>query len=270
MKKDELTPIWKALADPTRRHILDLLRQHSRTTGQLCDVFEDLSRYAVMKHLNVLEEAGLILIRRRGRERYNYLNAVPIQQIYERWIHPYEAEWAQSLIHLKNISEETIMSAPTAIQNASTKQIEQEIIVNSSLEKTYQSLLDVNKWWAHRMSRLPDSLRLEAKVGGRFWETRDGSEDNGALWGIVTSIEPNDHIQLSGSIGIQGAVLGNVVICTIPQDDGTTKVTLSHHIIGDIPEGTLDGYDKGWAYHLEMIKKLSETGEGITPPDESE
>jgi DNA-binding transcriptional ArsR family regulator len=97
---DALEGVWKALADSTRRRILDLLRAGPRTTGELCARFA-VSRFAVMKHLAILERAGLVLVRREGRQRWNYLNAVPIRQIYERWISDYEGIWAGSLLNLK-------------------------------------------------------------------------------------------------------------------------------------------------------------------------
>jgi DNA-binding transcriptional ArsR family regulator len=100
----DLDPIWKALADPSRRRILDLLRDGPRTTWDLCASFES-SRFAVMKHLRVLEHARLILVRRRGRERWNYLNPIPIQTIYERWLTPYAALWAGELLDLKHTVE---------------------------------------------------------------------------------------------------------------------------------------------------------------------
>ncbi len=96
----DLDPIWKALSDPTRRNLLDLLRDQPRTTGELCARFE-MSRYGVMKHLGILEEAGLVLVRREGRKRFNYLNAVPIRAIYERWVSQYAEHWAASLLALK-------------------------------------------------------------------------------------------------------------------------------------------------------------------------
>src|SRR5689334_3650680 len=98
---DDLAYVWYALSDPTRRRLLDLLREQPQTTGSLSAYFADLSRFAVMKHLTVLENAALITVRRRGRERWNYINAVPLQQIYERWLKPYEAEWANTLLGLK-------------------------------------------------------------------------------------------------------------------------------------------------------------------------
>lgn len=259
MKNDNLELVWKALSDPTRRHILDLLRKEARTTGELSAVFTDISRYAVMKHLNTLEEAGLIFIRRKGRERFNHLNVVPLQQIYERWLQPYEAEWAQSLLNLKNLSEgDTQMTSPTA--PSVTKKIEQEISVNAPVEQVYKNVLDINSWWSHRQSQLSDSMRLEAKVGGRMWETFDGTEESAVLWATVTSIRTNDHIQLSGSIGMTGAIYGNVVICTIPQDDGSTKITLNHEYLGDLPEGWHEGWVSGWGHNLGALKTFSEDG----------
>ena len=104
MTNGDLDPVWKALADPTRRRLLDLLKDGRRTTGDLCNAF-DLSRFAVMKHLGVLEAAGLITVQRQGRERWNCLNFVPLRQIYERWLSPYQELWAGSLLRLKRQAE---------------------------------------------------------------------------------------------------------------------------------------------------------------------
>jgi DNA-binding transcriptional ArsR family regulator len=96
---EDLAAAWKALADSTRRQILDLLKGGPRTTGEVCAHFRT-SRFAVMKHLSVLERAGLVIVERQGRERWNYLNAVPLQRIYERWISGYAGLWAASLTRL--------------------------------------------------------------------------------------------------------------------------------------------------------------------------
>ena len=104
MNDDELALVWKALSDPTRRTILDLLRESPYTTGELCAAFE-ISRFAVMKHLTLLEQPELIVVRQQGRTRWNYLNAVPLQRIYERWLLPYEAIWASALLQLKRQAE---------------------------------------------------------------------------------------------------------------------------------------------------------------------
>ena len=100
-------PVWKALADPTRRRILDLLRDGPRTTGELCDQFGELSRCAVMKHLGILEQAELVLVRREGRFRWNHLNPVPIQKIHERWMAPHVEPLASAALGLKRHVEGT-------------------------------------------------------------------------------------------------------------------------------------------------------------------
>ncbi|MEM7263743.1 MAG: metalloregulator ArsR/SmtB family transcription factor [Planctomycetota bacterium] len=96
--------VWKALADPHRRRLLDLLRESPRTTGWLAERFET-SRFAIMKHLKVLEAADLIIVERRGRERFNHLNPAPIQAIQRRWLRPFEATAADRLLRLKELSE---------------------------------------------------------------------------------------------------------------------------------------------------------------------
>lgn len=102
MSKDATEQIWKALSDGTRRKILDLLRVKPRTTGELCEYFKDVSRFAVMKHLTVLHGVDLIQIKREGKQRWNYLNVLPIQRIYERWVKPYEGVWAERALSLKD------------------------------------------------------------------------------------------------------------------------------------------------------------------------
>jgi DNA-binding transcriptional ArsR family regulator len=98
---DELDGVWKALSDKTRRSILDLLRQGPRTTTQIVDAFPHLSRFGVMKHIDVLREVGLIQTREERRQRINSLNVVPIRQIYERWVGRFEELWASHLLRIK-------------------------------------------------------------------------------------------------------------------------------------------------------------------------
>lgn len=103
--EDGLGPVFKALADPTRRRLMDLLRLGPRTTGELCSAFAGLSRFAVMKHLRVLIEAGLVLTSKEGRVVQNHLNAVPLRRVYERWVSKYESAWAESMVSLKRSIE---------------------------------------------------------------------------------------------------------------------------------------------------------------------
>ena len=98
---DELDGVWKALSDSTRRSILDLLRHGPRTTTQLVEAFPHLSRFGVMKHIEVLREAGLIHTREERRQRINSLNVVPIRQIYERWMGPFAEMWSSTLLRVK-------------------------------------------------------------------------------------------------------------------------------------------------------------------------
>ncbi len=99
--------IFKALGHRARRRILDLLKTESRTTGMLCDLLPELDRCTVMQHLGVLEDAGLIVAEKRGRERWNHLDALPVHAIHERWIGPYAAYAAAMLSRLKRDIETT-------------------------------------------------------------------------------------------------------------------------------------------------------------------
>lgn len=98
--------VFKALAHHRRRRILDLLKSERRTTGELCSRFRSLDRCTVMQHLSVLEQAGLIIVKREGRLRWNYLNPLPIKEIYERWINPHASVAVELLARIKREIEE--------------------------------------------------------------------------------------------------------------------------------------------------------------------
>jgi DNA-binding transcriptional ArsR family regulator len=98
--------VFRALADPTRRQLLDRLHaENGQTLSELCEP-EQMSRQAVMKHLRILEEANLVVTVRRGREKLHYLNPAPIAELYERWIGKYEQSHVQALTQLKAALEE--------------------------------------------------------------------------------------------------------------------------------------------------------------------
>ena len=99
---DELDKVWKALSDATRRSILDLLRTGPKTTTEIVAEFPDMTRFAVMKHMDVLRDADLVITRSEGRRRVNSLNAVPIRRIYERWMGPFSELWSSTLLRLKD------------------------------------------------------------------------------------------------------------------------------------------------------------------------
>lgn len=94
--------IYKALADGRRREILDMLRDEPKTTGDICAHFPKLDRCTVMQHLGVLEKADLVIVQKKGRFRWNYLNAVPIREIYDRWINKYASHSVEILRDLKS------------------------------------------------------------------------------------------------------------------------------------------------------------------------
>ena len=99
--------VFKGLADSRRRRILDLLKRGPRTTGELCERFRGLDRCTVMQHIGVLERAGLIMVRREGRNRWNHLNVAPFKEIYDRWISSYAVEAVDLLGRLKRDLEKT-------------------------------------------------------------------------------------------------------------------------------------------------------------------
>lgn len=101
--------VFKALAHSTRRRILDLLRDHPRTTGELCAAFPGLDRCTTMQHLGVLEQAGLVIAQRKGRERWNHLDVLPIKLINDRWI----GDYARSSVALLAMLKADLESAST-------------------------------------------------------------------------------------------------------------------------------------------------------------
>jgi DNA-binding transcriptional ArsR family regulator len=100
-RRDVQSAVFKALADDRRREILDLLRDEPLTTGDICLQFKKLDRCTVMQHLGVLEKAGLVIAKKEGRVRWNYLNVVPVQEIYDRWISWYARPSVELLTKLK-------------------------------------------------------------------------------------------------------------------------------------------------------------------------
>ncbi len=108
-KNDE---IWKALADGTRRQILDVLSERPSTTGELVARFDHLCRTNVMKHIEILVKASLIVVRREGRTRWNYLNPLPIQSVCDRWVSRHVKRMASAISRLKEHVEERERNEP--------------------------------------------------------------------------------------------------------------------------------------------------------------
>ena len=100
-KEDMYDIIFKALGDSRRREILDLLRERGRTTGELCEHFKQLDRCTVMLHLSVLEKADLVIVKREGRLRWNYINPLPLKELHDRWINGYAHSAVDLLARMK-------------------------------------------------------------------------------------------------------------------------------------------------------------------------
>jgi DNA-binding transcriptional ArsR family regulator len=101
---EDLDHVWRALANPNRRRMLDLLRDEPRTTGKLAEALGE-NRFVVMQHLALLRAARLVTVLADGRRRINFLNPIPIQDIYERWVGKYQGDWASALVGLKHTVE---------------------------------------------------------------------------------------------------------------------------------------------------------------------
>ena len=111
---DEMDPVFKALADPHRRHLLDRLHERDGQTLSELQSYLPLSRFGCMKHLRVLEDAGLVTSRKVGREKFHFLNPVPIQRAYDRWVEKYARPWTRMISGLKWSLEEPSMPSKPA------------------------------------------------------------------------------------------------------------------------------------------------------------
>jgi DNA-binding transcriptional ArsR family regulator/uncharacterized protein YndB with AHSA1/START domain len=256
--EETLAPIWKALADPTRRRLLDLLRGGPKTTGVLAAAFPALSRFAVMKHLGVLQEAGLVLVRPKGRERWHYLNTVPLRRLYERWVDTYQSQWAASLLGVQRAAEAE--RSETEGARVEPVQIEQEVIIAAAPERVFAALLEADAWWHLRYDRTPSQIIFEPMLGGRFAQRFDGAE-TGVLWAIVTWYEPGKRLTLQGTLDMAGAIAATVTFDLEPHADGTL-LKLRHEAIGSIATETRDNYTVGWRVLLaDRLKGYIERGE---------
>ena len=245
MNGDGTAAVWKALADPTRRAILDLLAGRARTTGELGGAFPELSRFAVMKHLGVLEAAGLVVVRRRGRERWNHLNGVPLREAYERWMRPHADRWAESLLRLKETAERR-----EGAQMTTTLEVEQEVVVAAPRDKVFEAVCRMGEWWPHTF-REGAAVHLEPRVGGRFWE--DWGDGDGALYATVTRIHRPELLTCTGPMGMGTPVTG-VWSLALSEADAGTLVRLSHHAVGPIDDETASAYEHGWADVVDALR----------------
>src|SRR4051794_30358420 len=139
--------VFKALADPTRRELLDELFTADGQTLSALEARSPLTRFGVMKHLKVLEDAGLVVTRRRGREKLHFLNAVPIRLVHDRWVSKYAEPWAAGLSGLKTSLEEETMEKVFEIYIKTTPERLWHAITDSELRAKYSFGVGVRSDW---------------------------------------------------------------------------------------------------------------------------
>ena len=249
--------MWRALADPTRRAILDTLRAGPRTTSALAEGFPT-TRFAVMKHLGVLVDAGLVTVERRGRERLNHVNPVPLQQTYDRWVRPAAGAGAQARPRLGERAEQAM--PPTNAVAPYGLDVRAEHTVHAGADRTWAALLDLADWWPQCW---PDGERLvfEPRLGGRLGTTAGlGLDDDaGVLWGVVTGWYPGRELRLDGTMDILGPVVGQWRML-FETSGAATVVTVGHRVLGPVDDETAAGFTRGWPHTLARLAARAESG----------
>jgi DNA-binding transcriptional ArsR family regulator/uncharacterized protein YndB with AHSA1/START domain len=242
--------IFKALSDPTRRALLDSLRDRDGQTLTELEAGLGMTRFGVMKHLGVLEEANLVVTRKAGRFKYHYLNAAPIQEVADRWIAPYAKPLARFALDLKNVLEgPTIMSErPNFVL---------ETFIRTTPDKLWEALTRGDKTLLYYFGT---RLQSDLKPGSPFqYFQPDGSL---MLDGEVIEIEDRKKI-VSTFIPKWGEnVVPTQVTFGIEQMGDLCKFTITHHDIDKAPGGVTTG----WSQIASSLKSLLETGQAITYP----
>ncbi|MGX9902072.1 ArsR/SmtB family transcription factor [Arthrobacter sp. SA17] len=240
--------VFKALADPTRRDLLDELFGEDGQTLHALEAHFDMTRYGVMKHLKQLEEAGLVVTRRRGREKLHFLNPVPIRLVHDRWVSKYAEPWAAALSDLKTRLESP-MEKIFEIYIKTTPERLWEAITDSDIRSKYQFGMKINSDWA---------------PGGRFEMAPDG----GDLLGEGENLEVDPPRKL---VQTMRALWGEDV-----KAEGTSRITWEIEPVGDschltvthdqLREGANEELFGGWPMILSGLKTWLETGEVLTTP----
>ena len=241
--------VFRALADPTRRSLLDeLFREDGQTLSALGARFS-MTRFGVMKHLKLLEEAGLVVTRRRGREKLHFLNPVPIRLVHDRWVSKYAEPWAASLSDLKNTLEESMEKVF-------------EIYIKTTPERLWEAITDPAMRSKYHFG---SQITSEWTPGSRY-EQR--SSDGKQLLGEGENLEVKPPRRLVQSMR---ALWGDDV-----KSEGTSRITWEIEPVGDscrltvthdqLREGANDQLYGGWPMILSGLKTLLETGELLTTP----
>ncbi|PLT27933.1 SRPBCC domain-containing protein [Peribacillus deserti] len=248
---EDLSNVFKALGHPIRRGILDILKQSPKTTGELNEYFPEVTRYAIMKHLTILEEGHLVVVRREGRYRRNFLNAVPLQEVHDRWVGKYMQTTASTLLNIRS----AVNQKGGNIEKMNDFRIEQEIFIDGPRDEVFKALTErVEDWWEFRLAPKGASSQFsfDPVPGGQFVEKWGGNE--GAVWGNVYFVNAPEEIRLYGHLGMQGAV-NSAYTYRLLEKEGGTLLQLSHTASGMIQENWEQDHSKGWEYLLGTLLK---------------
>jgi uncharacterized protein YndB with AHSA1/START domain len=241
--------IFKALADPTRRSLLDELFRHDGQTLSALEERFSMTRFGVMKHLRLLEEAGLVVTRRRGREKLHFLNPVPIRLVHDRWVSKYAEPWAASLSNLKHTLESTMEKVF-------------EIYIKTTPERLWQAITDPEIRSKYNFGA---SVATDWKPGSRL--ELGAPKAPGPLGdGEVVEVDPPRRL-----VHTMRALWSDEV-----KSEGFSRVTWDIEPIGDscrvtvthdqLREGANDQIYGGWPMILSGLKTWLETGELLTTP----
>jgi DNA-binding transcriptional ArsR family regulator/uncharacterized protein YndB with AHSA1/START domain len=241
---------WRALANPWRRRILDLLRGGPRTTGDLADRLPEVSRYAVMQHLGVLTDAGLVVVERRGRQRFNHVNAAALRRSYDRWVDRYGDDLAGELVALgRHLEREGSMIEGADVETPRVLRMESELRFRAPPERVFRALTDpdeVLRWFPYTYgeNRL-QRLVLEPRVGGLQYE--DWGDGRGYLYGQVTEWDP--PWRYSVRTRLHPGTLMDTLAVVEPTADGAL-LRSSRVIVGPIS----DEQERGIRFHGDLAR----------------
>jgi len=243
--------VFRALADPTRRSLLDeLFREDGQTLGALAGRLP-MTRFGVMKHLRQLEEAGLVVTRRRGREKLHFLNPVPIRLVHDRWVSKYAEPWAATLSDLKHRLEDKTMEKVFEIYIKTTPERLWEAITNPEMRRKYNFGVGVESDWTPGSRFEMSHPRADGPLGeGENIEVdppRRLVQSFNALWG--------EEVKSEGTSRVTWEVE--------PIGDDSCRLTVTHD---QLREGANEELFGGWPMILSGLKTLLETGELLTTP----
>ena len=242
--------VFRALADPTRRSLLDeLFREDGQTLGAL-EQRLPMTRFGVMKHLKVLEAAGLIVTRRRGREKLHFLNPVPIRLLHDRWVSKYAEPWAAALSELKTRIEGEGMETVFEIYIKTTPERLWEAITDGELRRIYSFGVGVVSDWT------PGS-RYEGVHAGA-----PGPINEGENLEVEPPLRLVQSFRALWSDDVRAQGTSRVTYEIVPVGD-SCRLTVTHD---QLPENANPELYGGWPMILSGLKTLLETGESLTTP----